>query len=47
MSAFEGCSSLTNINYEGTETMWNNISKGSNWDSGTAANKAINYNYVG
>ena len=34
--AFAGCSSLIRINYQGTKSQWNAISK-SNWDLGTGA----------
>ena len=33
--AFYGCSGLTYINYEGTRTQWNSVSKGDGWDSNT------------
>ena len=43
--AFEGCTSLTSIKYCGTEDEWNDITKGSNWDSYTG-NYTITYNYT-
>ena len=33
--AFEDCSSLKSINYNGTKAQWNAISKGSNWNYST------------
>ena len=51
--AFEYCSSLTSIKYRGTESQWNDISKGSNWDeyyfNGVyyKINYTITYNYKG
>ena len=45
-AAFAGCSSLATINYAGTETEWNAISKESYWDDNTLTNKIINYNYA-
>ena len=44
--AFCDCVSLTSIKYCGTEEQWNNISKGSDWDSNTD-NYTITYNYTG
>ena len=38
-AAFQGCSGLTSINFEGTKAQWNEISKGTNWDSGTGSYK--------
>ena len=32
--AFSGCSNLTTINYEGSKSQWNSITKGENWDNG-------------
>ena len=46
-SSFYGCSELMTINYTGTETQWNAISKGGFWDYNTPTNKVINYNYEG
>ena len=43
---FHGCTSLDTINYKGTQTQWNSISKGSYWNNNTASNLKINYNYV-
>ena len=43
--AFAYCTSLTTINYLGTEEQWNNISKGSDWDLNTG-NYTITYNYT-
>ncbi|MBO5883723.1 MAG: Ig-like domain-containing protein, partial [Clostridia bacterium] len=34
-SAFKNCSNLTTINFDGTETQWNAISKGTNWNAAT------------
>ena len=36
-SAFSVCKSLKKINYAGTETQWNNITKGDGWKDGTPA----------
>ncbi|MBQ9276412.1 MAG: leucine-rich repeat protein [Clostridia bacterium] len=33
--AFVDCTGLKSINYKGTKAQWNNLSKGSNWDTGT------------
>jgi hypothetical protein len=30
-SAFNGCSGLNSITYEGTQEQWNVVSKGTNW----------------
>ena len=35
--AFDGCSSLTSINYSGTKKEWKAISKGSNWNYNTGS----------
>ena len=35
--AFANCKSLKKINYAGTETQWNNITKGDGWKDGTPA----------
>lgn len=35
--AFANCKSLKKINYAGTETQWNNITKGDGWKEGTPA----------
>ena len=43
--AFSRCSSLTSINYRGTQAQWNAISKGSSWNSYTG-NYTIHYNYT-
>ena len=40
---FYYCSSLTTINYTGTEEQWNAISKGDRWDYATAVNVIYNY----
>lgn len=34
--AFSGCSSLTNITYQGTTAQWNMVQKGTEWNTGTA-----------
>ena len=44
--AFSGCSNLTSIKYRGSQSRWNAISKGENWDY-KASNYTINYNYQG
>ena len=44
--AFINCTGLLTINYRGTESNWNAISKGTNWDNNTPSNKVINYNYA-
>ena len=44
--AFYDCSSLTSIKYRGTQSQWNAITKGSDWDSYTG-NYTITYNYKG
>ena len=44
--AFNGCSKLTSIKYRGTETQWNDISKGHMWDINTGSYE-IKYNYTG
>ena len=41
--AFRYCSGLKTINYTGTEEQWNAISKGTNWNHGTAVNVIYNY----
>lgn len=43
-SAFRDSTSLTAINYAGTEEEWNAIVKGSDWDAG-AGKYTVNYNY--
>ena len=45
--AFLNCSSLSTINYKGTEEQWNRISKGSGWRVDCYSNMVINYNYQG
>ncbi len=35
--ALSGCSSLTNITYQGTTAQWNMVQKGTEWNTGTAA----------
>jgi hypothetical protein len=42
-SAFNNCSGLAVINYRGSEAEWNNIPKGSNWNSNCPA--VIVYDY--
>ena len=44
-SAFLNCSNLITINFMGTESQWNAISKGTSWDSGMPANYTVVYNY--
>ena len=44
--AFYGCSNLTSIKYRGTQTQWDKITKGNNWNSNTG-NYTITYNYTG
>ena len=44
--AFSSCSSLTSIKYRGTQSQWNAISKGSNWNYNTGS-YTITYNYDG
>ena len=39
--AFNGCSSLTSITFKGTTTQWENISKGSVWNSDVPATKVV------
>ena len=34
-NAFEGCAGLTSINYEGTTSRWNAITKGAGWNTDT------------
>ena len=46
-SAFAGCTRLTTINYKGSQTNWDAITKDANWDRNTPSNKVINYNYAG
>lgn len=41
-AAFWHCSSLVEINYEGTMEQWNAIDKGDDWDKGMAENYVIN-----
>ena len=41
--AFSGCSSLTDIYYEGSEEEWNNINNGNSWSSG-APEATIHFN---
>ena len=43
---FYNCSKLTSIKYRGTETQWNDISKGYMWDINTGSYE-IKYNYTG
>ena len=43
--AFGNCYSLTDIYFTGTESEWNAITKGSDWDSGTPA-YTLHFNYV-
>ena len=45
-NAFWYCGSLTSIKFRGTEEQWNNINKGSYWDTGTGS-YTITYNYTG
>ncbi len=35
VGAFYNCSSLTEINFDGTKEQWNNVTKDSSWDAGT------------
>ena len=35
--AFEGCSGLTDIYYQGTKAQWNAIDKGANWNLNTGS----------
>ena len=44
-SAFVDCSSLTDIYFTGTESEWNAITKGTDWDSGTPS-YTVHFNYV-
>ena len=44
--AFYGCTSLTSITYRGTQTQWDAITKGTDWDLDTG-NYTITYNYTG
>ena len=44
---FSGCSSLTSINYTGTQEQWDAISKHSNWNAGCPSDMVITYNYQG
>ena len=44
-SAFSGCSSLTTVNYMGTEEQWNEITIG--YDNTELTDATINYNYKG
>ena len=44
-AAFYGCSSLTTVNYKGTQEQWGQISIGS--DNGYLKSATINYNYTG
>ena len=44
--AFYYCSSLTSIKYSGTQTQWDKITKGTNWNSNTGY-YTITYNYTG
>lgn len=43
--AFSTCISLKTINYKGTESQWNSITKGNNWNNNTGK-YTLNYNYV-
>ena len=43
-NAFSRCTSLTTINYKGTSSQWNAISKGYDWNFSTGS-YTINYNY--
>jgi hypothetical protein len=45
VQAFNECTSLTSITFEGTKEQWNAISKGSGWNDFTAY--TITYNYTG
>ena len=44
--AFNGCSSLKSIKYRGTESQWQEISKGVNWHPETGE-YTITYNFTG
>ena len=44
-SAFSSCHELTSIYFTGTESEWNAITKGTDWDAYTG-NYTIHYNYV-
>ena len=44
--AFYYCPGLENIYYRGTESQWEAISKGSDWNSNTGS-CTITYNYTG
>ena len=41
--AFEYCYSLSTIRYKGTREMWNNISKGDDWDYGAGRKNGYGY----
>ena len=43
--AFRGCSSLTTVNYKGTQEQWGQISIG--YDNEELTSATINYNYTG
>ena len=45
-SAFFNCSGLTEINYRGTQTQWNAISKGNSWSNG-AGHYTVIFNHSG
>jgi hypothetical protein len=45
MNAFKNCSSLTTVNYKGTQEQWGQISKNSGNEALTNATK--NYGYTG
>lgn len=49
--AFSYCRRLAHIYYTGTEEQWNNITKGTNWNTGMGSNVSggtvIHYNYTG
>ena len=50
-NAFYGCTALKNIYFTGTEEQWNNIIKGSDWNTHMGSNVVggtiITYNYTG
>ncbi len=42
--AFNGCTALTALYYEGSQEEWNGVAKSNNWDSG--ASFTVHYDYV-
>ena len=45
--AFYYCENLENIKFRGSETKWNSIPKGEDWDYGMPDEYTVNFNYTG